>query len=88
MIVALVSDTGMRLSETVGLAYDDLRVKDQEIPHVIVQNHPWRRLKTKGIERRIPLVEASLWAAQSLQTLVIFLLFLATLKMVFVIKLG
>ena len=51
MIVALVSVTRMRLSETVGLAYDDLRVKDQEIPHVIVQNHPWRRLKTKGSER-------------------------------------
>jgi len=67
MIVAIVSDTGMRLSEAVGLAYDDLSVKGQEIPHVIVQNHPWRRLKTKGSERKIPLVGASLWAAQSLQ---------------------
>ena len=28
MIVALVSDTGMSLFEAVGLAYDDLRVKD------------------------------------------------------------
>ena len=67
MIVALVSDTGMRLSEAVGLALDDLRIKNEEIPYVIVQNHPWRRLKTKGSERRIPLVGASLWAAQSLQ---------------------
>ena len=33
----------------------------------MVQNHPWRRLKTKGSERKIPLVGASLWAAQSLQ---------------------
>ncbi len=47
MIVALVSDTGMRLSEAVGLALDDLRIKNEEIPYVIVQNHSWRRLKTK-----------------------------------------
>ena len=67
MIIALVSDTGMRLSEAVGLALDDLRIKNEEIPYIIVQNHPWRRLKTKGSERRIPLVGASLWAAQSLQ---------------------
>ena len=67
MIVALVSDTGMRLSEAVGLALDDLRIKNEEIPYVIVQNHPWRRLKTKGSERKIPLVGASFWAARSLQ---------------------
>ena len=41
MIVALVSDTGMRLSEAVGLALDDLRTKNQKPPYVIVQNHPW-----------------------------------------------
>ena len=33
----------------------------------MVQNHPWRRLKTKGSERKIPLVGASLWAAKLLQ---------------------
>ena len=41
MIVALVSDTGMRLSEAVGLAFDDLRIKNEKLPYVIVQNHPW-----------------------------------------------
>tara|TARA_A100001011_G_scaffold178371_1_gene187114 strand:+ start:193 stop:1149 length:957 start_codon:yes stop_codon:yes gene_type:complete len=67
MIVALVSDTGMRLSEAVGLALDDLKIKNEEIPYIMVQNHPWRRLKTKGSERKIPLVGASLWAAKLLQ---------------------
>jgi len=66
-LVALISDTGMRLSEAIGLAVDDLRIKNEEIPYVIVQNHPWRRLKTKGSERKIPLVGASLWAAKALQ---------------------
>ena len=68
MIIALVSDTVMRLSEAVGLAFDDLRLKNEEIPYVIVQNHPCRKLKTKGSERKIPLVGASLWVAQTLQS--------------------
>ena len=61
--VALISDTGMRLSEAAGLAKDDI-VLDADIPHVIIRPHPWRRLKTKGSERTLPLVGASLWAAK------------------------
>lgn len=61
-LVALISDTGMRLSEAVGLVREDI-VLDEEHPHVAVRAHPWRRLKTKGSERIIPLVGASLWAA-------------------------
>mgnify|MGYP002023885950 FL=1 len=66
MIVALVSDTGMRLSEAVGLATSDLRIFNEEVPYVIVQNHPWRRLKTKGSERKIPLVGITLQTANDL----------------------
>ena len=62
-LVALISDTGMRLSEAAGLAREDI-VLDAEIPHVIIRPHPWRRLKTKGSERTLPLVGASLWAAK------------------------
>ena len=62
-LVALISDTGMRLSEAAGLAKDDI-VLDADIPHVIIRPHPWRRLKTKGSERTLPLVGASLWAAK------------------------
>ena len=62
-LVALISDTGMRLSEAAGLAREDV-VLDAEIPHVIIRPHPWRRVKTKGSERTIPLVGEALWAAQ------------------------
>ncbi len=46
-IVALLSDTGMRLGEAVGLAKSDI-VIHSEIPHINLTPHPWRRLKTKG----------------------------------------
>ena len=62
-LVALISDTGMRLSEAAGLAREDI-VLDANIPHVIIRPHPWRRLKTKGSERTLPLVGCSLWAAE------------------------
>jgi len=61
-LIALLSDTGMRLAEAVGLPLADL-VIDGDIPHVIVQPHAWRSLKTKASSREIPLVGASLWAA-------------------------
>jgi integrase len=62
-LVALISDTGMRLSEAAGLAREDI-VLDADIPHVIIRPHPWRHLKTKGSERTLPLVGCSLWAAK------------------------
>ena len=62
-LVALISDTGMRLSEAAGLAREDI-VLHADIPHVIIRPHSWRRLKTKGSERTLPLVGASLWAAE------------------------
>ena len=65
-LLALISDTGMRLSEATGLARDDIML-DTDMPHIIVRPHPWRRLKTKGSERLVPLVGASLWAARRLQ---------------------
>lgn len=61
-IVALIADTGMRLSEALGLMADDL-VLDHEYPHLILQPHPHRGLKTANSERLIPLVGSSLWAA-------------------------
>jgi len=62
-LVALISDTGMRLSETAGLHIDDIKL-DCEIPHIDLKPHAWRSLKTKGSQRQIPLVGASLWAAK------------------------
>jgi integrase len=56
----------MRLAEAAGLHKDDI-VLDADIPHVIVQPYPWRRLKTKGSARHIPLIGVSLWAARRIQ---------------------
>jgi len=62
-LVALLSDTGMRLGEGVGLLKSDINL-NCEIPHINLVPHPWRRLKTKGSQRCIPLVGASLWACE------------------------
>ena len=56
----------MRLSEATGLANDDM-VLGIDLPHINVRPHPWRRLKTRGSERLVTLVGASLWAAKRLQ---------------------
>ena len=53
----------MRLSEVIGLAKEDV-VLDHPFPHVVVQPHPWRRLKTEGSKRIVPLVGSALWAAR------------------------
>ena len=65
-LVSLISDTGMRLSEAAGLHVDDIKL-DDDVPHIDLKPHPWRRLKTKGSQRQIPLVGAALWAAQRIE---------------------
>ena len=65
-LIALLSDTGMRLGEAVGLLKSDI-VLDTETPHLNLTPHPWRRLKTNGSERQIPLVGASLWSARRIR---------------------
>ena len=62
-LIALISDTGMRLGEAAGLHLDDIRL-NEAIPHIYLKPHPWRSLKTKGSERRIPVVGVALWAAE------------------------
>ena len=62
-LLALISDTGLRLAEAAGLLLRDL-VLSHEHPHVIVRIHAWRPLKTRSSARTVPLVGSSLWAAQ------------------------
>jgi integrase len=62
-LLAIISDTGMRLSEAAGLHRDDI-ILDVSIPYINLQPHSWRRLKTIGSARHIPLIGASLWAAK------------------------
>jgi integrase len=61
-MIALISETGMRLSEVCGLSHSDIKL-DCSIPHIDLIEHPWRRLKTPSSIRKIPLVGTSLWAA-------------------------
>ena len=62
-LIALISDTGMRLSEACGLQARDIHL-DGDTPQINLVEHPWRRLKTASSERQVPLVGTSLWAAQ------------------------
>ncbi len=63
-LVAMASDTGMRLAEVAGMTREDLvRDKDGSL-FARVQPHPWRRLKTKGSERDVPLEGEARWAAE------------------------
>ena len=50
-VIALVSDTGMRLAEVCGLERNDV-VLDAPIPHITLQPNSARRLKTDSSERR------------------------------------
>ena len=60
-IIALISDTGMRLAEAIGLKAEDV-VLDTHTPHILIRPNKKRRLKTKYSERAVPLVGLSLWA--------------------------
>ena len=61
LLLALISDTGMRLSEALGLVWGDIDLKHKH-PHINLVPHPWRPLKTSGSKRLVPLVGASLKA--------------------------
>ena len=49
-LIALLSDTGMRLAEAAGLAKEDVFLKT-ETPHVWLCERPWRPLKTRSSEQ-------------------------------------
>jgi integrase len=63
-LIALISDTGMRLAEGAGLLKEDFVGLDTGLPYVLVTKHPWRNLKTSSSERHIPLIGEALWAAK------------------------
>jgi len=64
-LIALISDTGMRLGEAAGLLKEDIKL-DEPIPYIELKPHPWRSLKTKGSQRLIPLTNEALWASMRL----------------------
>lgn len=63
-LVALVSDTGMRLAEAAGMTREDFIRADDGSIYARIRPHPWRRLKTKGSERDVPLEGEARWAAE------------------------
>jgi len=64
-LIALISDTGIRLAEACGLLIEDIKL-DEKVPHIHIRPYPWRQIKTAASERGIPLVGASLWSANRL----------------------
>lgn len=62
-LVALISDTGMRLGEAVGVQVADI-ILDDKTPHLHIRPNKARRLKTSSSTRTIPLVGESLWGAR------------------------
>lgn len=65
-LIAILGDTGARLAEIAGLAMEDL-ILDTDVPHIIIKSHPWRSLKNKSSERRVPLLGHALWATQRIK---------------------
>ena len=65
LLIALISDTGMRLSEALGLVWGDVCI-DHTYPHITLVPHPWRQLKTTGSKRLILLVGAALEAIKTM----------------------
>jgi integrase len=61
--IAMLSDSGARLAEVIGLRKCDVML-DAPVPHIIIKAHEGRRLKTIASTRKVPLVGEALWAAQ------------------------
>ena len=62
-IIALLSDTGLRLSEALGLTKEDVHLT-ATTPYIDIHPKPWRRLKTRSSKRQVPIVGHALWALQ------------------------
>jgi integrase len=62
-IIALLSDTGLRLSEALGLTKEDVHLTATN-PYIDIRPRPWRRLKTRSSKRQVPIVGQALWALQ------------------------
>ena len=56
LIIALISDTGMTLSEALGLVWVDIKIQHR-YPHIKIVSHACRPLKTVSSKRLIPLAE-------------------------------
>lgn len=62
-IIYIISDSGARVNEVVGLLPDDI-ILDEEIPYIWIRPNEKRTLKNDASERKIPLVGAALYGAK------------------------
>jgi len=62
--IKILFDTGMRVSECIGLRTEDVELNG-DIPHIKLQRNPFRRLKTKQSQRLIPLIGYALEAVKN-----------------------
>lgn len=65
--IAMLSDTGARQAEVVGLHKEDV-VLTGDVPYIVIRPNENRRLKNAQSERKVPLVGQALWAAQRAMT--------------------
>ena len=65
-LIAVLSDSGMRLAEAIGLTKQDISL-DCKVPLITLTERPWRPLKTKNSRRRVPAVGATLWGLKRAQ---------------------
>lgn len=63
LIWRLVEGTGCRIAEVTGLRVADVHV-DSDLPHIRIEAHELRRLKTESSRREVPLVGDALKAAK------------------------
>ncbi|MFC0201239.1 tyrosine-type recombinase/integrase, partial [Paracoccus rhizosphaerae] len=65
--IAMLSDTGARQAEVVGLRKDEVNLTG-DVPHILIRPNENRRLKNAQSERKVPLVGEALWVAQRAMT--------------------
>lgn len=65
--IAMMSDTGARQGEIVGLRKDEV-ILAGDVPHILIRPNQNRRLKNAQSERKVPLIGEALWAAQRAMT--------------------
>lgn len=63
LIWRILAGSGCRVAEVTGLRMQDVRLGD-EIPHIMIQHHEGRRLKTASSIRSVPLVGDALAAVR------------------------
>ena len=59
-LIAVLSDSGMRLAEAIGLTKDDISL-NSATPSIRIKAHLWRPLKTQNSQRCVPAVGTTLW---------------------------